>query len=223
MTKKEQKIYDGELAKQLKELCSEVGYDSRSEAHKVVGDKIIFVEYYHDDLSINPLEDCDGLGKIYSFSIKHVNCVRDQAHANELVKTKGAVILSYFEHGNCIWGVQGTMEGMPDFQWDGVSGAGVWVPDEHIPEDADMRKEAKIACDLYTKYCNGEVYGFNVKIFNVRKEDDEFIYDEMHDYRRDEPVFEEGCGGFYGREHAEEDAASLLLYWAKEEGLIEAE
>jgi hypothetical protein len=90
----------------------------------------------HDNDCSNPLEDCDGMGKI----IEH----RSQADADEtseaLAENHMIVPLSKFEHSGVIWGVMGSLNGMPDFCWDGTRFAGRWEPDkccvEHIRSSA---------------------------------------------------------------------------------------
>lgn len=104
-----------------------VGEDTKA---TVLGDYILFVSTEYDPDGENPLEDWDGMGMIRSFSSRHHNSVRSQEEAEELLADPDAVVLSYFEHGRCQWGVRGSMGSMPDFQWDGVSTAGVWLPDE---------------------------------------------------------------------------------------------
>lgn len=125
--------------------------------------------------------------------------------------------LGYFEHGNCIWHVTGDIprgtEG--DYRWDGVGFAGLWEPDEYVlnaaeelglepgsnERDAWMRKQAKSACETYTAWCNGWVYWYFVKIYKARQHNG-VILDQRSDYRLDEPLHEDSCGGYY-------DTASL--------------
>lgn len=101
---------------------------------------VIILEIDYDSDAPHPLNDCDGMGNITSFNRRHRDCVKSPEEAEALLKKKYAVALSYFEHGNCLWGVQGTLNGTPDFKWDGCSLAGVWLPDdcciEHIKSSA---------------------------------------------------------------------------------------
>jgi hypothetical protein len=108
--------------------------------------------------------------------------------------------LSYFEHGQCRWGVAGSMDHWPDAQWDLTRYAGFWEPDESVEECAEMkgfeygsderikwmRRQAQEACKLYTCYCNGWVYGFVIEAYETR-----LPYDQPRDYRHDAPVFED--------------------------------
>lgn len=104
--------------------------------------KTIIVGYLVQDSDCaNPLEDCDGLGSIRSLNRRHHNHIdRDEAVAI-LESDKDAVALSYFEHGLCKWGVEGTMSAMADFNWDGVSLAGVWIPDDCVRESYNKQDE----------------------------------------------------------------------------------
>ena len=57
--------------------------------------------------------------------------------------------------------------------WDSVAFAGVWLPDAETLASARnyggrtrrhfMRKRARQACDAYTQWCNGDVYGYEVE------------------------------------------------------------
>jgi len=90
----------------------------------------------HDECAENPIESCDGMGKI----IQH-NRQSDADETSEMLESNPLVVpLSKFEHGSVIWGVMGSLHGTPDFRWDGTSYAGRWVPDssciEHIKSSA---------------------------------------------------------------------------------------
>lgn len=75
-----------------------------------------------------------------------------------------AFVLSYYEHGSCVWSRQGTG---PQCQWDNVSLAGllVWTgKPEDLGKDYDARaKAADGFLSAYTAWCNGEVYGYRVE------------------------------------------------------------
>lgn len=269
-----------DLEKEIKDLCGNTkgyGFDEESGC-RVFGDYILFVSYYYDGDCSNPLEDCDGMGKITSFSRRHINSVNSQEEVDKLFEDPHAVALSYFEHGQCLWGVQGSMEGMPDFRWDGVSMAGVWTPDkycrEHIKSEAiknllpgvkvnyesvgdklnsitatlpdgskkhgyknfvnayrasacklgvkldkaTLKKEeykvardcAKGACDVYTKWCNGECYGYLVDVYKVRREGS-LVFNRLDDYRHDDSLCSDSCSGFIGQEFVESKAYNVAV------------
>lgn len=191
-----------------------MSYTPHSE-HKVISGHILFEKIMGDTDPSNPLEDWDATGTIHSFSSRHVNSI-DESGLEELQEEHGedVVFLSYFEHGNCLWGVKGTMNGMPDFRWDGVGTAGVWVPDKYLLEEAEglepeARREkmvewAKQACEVYTLWCNGEVYGVEVKVYKAKYSEDGDLYDQEEDYRFETPVYDSSCWGFFGYSVAEE-------------------
>lgn len=193
---------------------------------------IAFVSAMIDHSPIDPFEDCDGLGKIFSFLQRHFNKI--SLEDGELYHDQygdDVVILSYFEHGNCIWKVAGEgLENSPDFMWDGCPNAGMWIPDEsclesvipalkHEGVDVDslnedelkkarrewMVKQARLACKIHTDYSNGNVYGYEVKVYKIRKtEDGENIFDDIDDYRFDEFLSDDSCFGYYGWDGVEE-------------------
>lgn len=196
--------------------------------HEVVGEHIIFEKIVHDNSPANPLEDWDCTGKIYSFSSRHVNGINEeQFEAYKEEYGEDLILLSYFEHGRCLWGVKGVnMTSMPDFRWDGVEFAGIWVPDKYLLEEAeklgkDERRDKMVewasqACEVYTQWCNGDVYGVVVEAYKVRHTDDGLLFDEELDYRHDVPVCESSCWGFFGYDHAEEELKEYKGYALKE-------
>ena len=188
---------------------------------------IIFVRYEHDDNPFHPLDDCDGMGKIHSFCRRHSNFV--DPDTVDWSSKEDFVLLSYFEHGQCLWGVNGSMEGMPDFRWDGVSVAGYWEPDDALLQEArifkgivrraKMVKWAKQACEVYTQWCNGYVYWFNVTVHWARYAEDSSLFDEESDYRFEDPITEDSCGGYYGNdeEYMKECILDNIKYAFKKE------
>jgi len=220
-----------------------VGFkDSKSEEVSINEylELIAFVSIIQDDTWGNPLTEQDGLGMIYSFSHRHSNHI-DKKIFDSLVEKFGddIVRLSYFEHGNIIWKPQGELDSTPDFRWDGVSLAGIWVPDDCILDcaegvistkqennginystlsdelKAEFRKEwmtdqAREACRVYTAYCNGESYGYDIQIYKLRKADNGHIYNRLDDYRFDSPVVEESCFGYYGCDETMEQVKETI-------------
>lgn len=184
----------------------------------ILGDVIVFVTLAHDPDTENPT-DGDGMGKIHSLGRHHINRIDYEDALDMLRDDPDAVALSYFEHGNCIWSAGGDKprgtEG--DWQWDGVDFAGVWQPDKCVRESYDeklhgdrrewFRAQAASTCEEYTKWVNGECYWYGVEAFDVRRDDEGEPYDELNDYRRVSPRFEDSCGGFIGHEYATGEAA----------------
>lgn len=131
------------------------------------------VKIFHDEDAESPME-FDGSWTLYSFNRRHVNYKNpaaffgDFGEPNDELKEKLnvglAFILSYYEHGSCIWSRQGMGQ---QCQWDtvGVAGVLVW---EHKPDDLaktieERAKDADIFLATYTAWCNGEVYGYSVE------------------------------------------------------------
>lgn len=148
----------------------------------------------------NPLEDCDGIGAIYSLSNRHSNHKSMEEVAAILESDEDAVQLSYFEHGQCLWDVQNgsRISSCPDRQWDGVDFAGIWVPDDCVRESFTgqggksrrqwMIEQAESACREYTAWCNGDCWGVIV----VTCEADGTMADS------------DECWGYIGSEYAEQ-------------------
>lgn len=227
---------------------------------------IVFGMLAQDHTPSNPLEDWDGMGKIYSANRRHVNfhddiasllfdlacpvcgeteeysigryddflslsedlydddekkletgtCLTDPvgycwnccavANWDQFNTETDAVALSYFEHGLCKWAPAGSISYYPDFHWDGVRFAGVWVPDDEVlagaPNDEEERRawllrQCEISCNYYTDWLNGSVYGYVVEVYEARREG-ENLFDDRDDYRLDGEVESDSCWGFYG-------------------------
>lgn len=175
----------------------------------IVGEYIVFLGKHYDESPENPGEWDDT--KMHSLSTRHSNFNRE---CMDLVNPEDeGVPLSYFEHGLCKWGVAGTMSNMPDARWDAVDMAGVWEPSEYVKEEATnlgltkgsperatwLTERAEAFCEVYTDWCNGNVYGYTAKIYRVRTYEDG-VFDEKDDYRHDDPVYDDSCWGYYGYE-----------------------
>lgn len=197
------------------------------EENKVIDGHIVFQKIAADEGAENPLDISDAMGKIFSFNSRHINSI-NQEQAQEYLAEYGenAVALSYFEHGLCKWGVQGSMGNMPDFRWDGVSMAGLWIPDKYLLEETKdmqgderrrkMEEYAAQACAEYTDWCNGDVYYIRVVAYPVKKHSSGKVYDCPDDYRFDAPVFEEAYGGILGSDQARKCLEDELMTEVKE-------
>lgn len=133
------------------------------------------VEIFHDPDVESPCdEDCTW--RLYSFSNRHLS-YRDphdffpegepSPELQSELDEGSAWILSYFEHGNCIWMLHDEPRGMlaGDWRWDGVNVAGVLVwehpTDELGPRTKkERRADAAAFVETYTSWCNGETYGY---------------------------------------------------------------
>jgi len=186
-----------------------------TESFHEVGDYILFIRTDYTVGESNPCEDMDGIGTIRSLSTRHVNNIAPDEMNEILDKDADAVILSYFEHGQSLWFVKDSpAPAGVEFQWDGVRVAGIWIPDDCVRESYTgqdglsrrdwMVKQAAAACETYTQWSNGEVYGYDVELYCKRVEDD-YLYDELTDYRFANPVYADSCGGFYGWDYFEQE------------------
>lgn len=101
-----------------------------------------------DDSPMHPLDDCDGQGRILSFNRDHPNFCHPDNLESEAgnIPTHLWVQLSYFEHGSCVWDVQGGKHigGCPDMRWDGTRFAGVWLPDPSCRDRIESTAISKI-------------------------------------------------------------------------------
>ena len=95
---------------------------------------------------------------------------------------------------------------------DSVSFAGVWLPDVETLQSARnyggrtrqhfMRKRARQACEAYTQWCNGDVYGYEIERVTTCAHCGEESAESL-----------ESCWGFYGLDCCRSEAqASLQAY-----------
>ena len=154
-------------------------------------------------------EKPEGMGwKLYSFSKRHASfkhpdnffnndesdTTESQKEVADKLKVGHAFILSYYEHGNCVWSLQG--EG-PECRWDSVHKAGIMIYDESEcgPMGAetleDRAKDAAGFLETYTCWCNGEVYGYQIAEVTHCKECG-------HEIVKEDP--DDSCWGFYGND-----------------------
>jgi hypothetical protein len=129
------------------------------------------IAIYPDGDTPNPLEDWDEMGTLLSLNRRHGNY--DPEHIDlAIASNPDAVPLSYVEHGLCRWSVAGELPATCHCPFDSVPFAGIWLPDAATLASAAryggrtrklfMRKRARQACDAYTDWRNGEIYGFDI-------------------------------------------------------------
>jgi hypothetical protein len=109
----------------------------------------------------------------------------------------------------CLWSVAGELPAAARCPWDSVPFAGVWLPDAETLASARnyggrtrrhfMRKRARQACDAYTRWCNGDVYGYEIRRITA--------CGECHGER---PETIESCWGFYGLEDCRSEVRAML-------------
>ena len=136
------------------------------------------VTLFNDDCPENP---CDDFGwRVVSFNRNHVNFAHPEGYVNRdgspvhiglrrKLEAGTAYILSYYEHGSSAWMLAHSKEwaATPDKQWDGCSVAGILLWEDkpnYIGKTPELRREAASAfIEVYTNWCNGNVYGFRVE------------------------------------------------------------
>jgi hypothetical protein len=169
------------------------------------------ITVYADTGIPNPLDDWSEMGHILSLNSRHRNF--DPAGVEEaLAGNPDAVPLSYYEHGASLWAVTGELPPGAQCPWDSVALAGVWLPDTETLKSARryggrtrhhfMRKRARQACEVYTQWCNGDIYGFEIARVAICHECGQ---------KSEEPL--DSLWGCYGLDYcrAEARAATLVL------------
>lgn len=165
------------------------------------------IRLYPDPDAPNPLDEWSEMGTILSLNRRHRNFDPDAIEA-AVTGNPDAVPLSYYEHGLCLWRVAGELPASATCPFDSVAFAGLWLPDAETLASARfyggrtrrhfMRKHAREACDVYTQWCNGEVYGFEIEHLTACAACGE---------EQAEPV--ESVWGFYGLEECRDEARAM--------------
>jgi hypothetical protein len=201
-----------------------VAQDFYEQTHRLVlGERIIFARMERDEDAPNPLKDWECNGHIYSLNRRHRNYDAD-AVREAMEGNPDAVALSYYEHGECLWGVAGELGKVPgvEFHFDGVEFAGVWVPDAGALENIGavtgeerrrkLREYATGVCAAYTSYCNGECYWYSVQAYALKRDEDGTLIVEQAYYEDTQtPVVDDSCGGFLGdMEYCREEMAAAV-------------
>jgi len=148
---------------------------TRAETRGRIMARKLMVEIYHDPDTESPA-DAEGAWTPYSFNSRHLsfrdpeNFFPPDGELARKLEVGLAHVLSYFEHGNCVWMLQGAEKGMlaGDWQFDGrdIGGILIWEHDETdlgAMSKEDREKDAAAFVATYTEWCNGECYGFTVK------------------------------------------------------------
>jgi len=133
----------------------------------------------YDSDPINPVEDA-GEWELFSFSRRHRNHCDPEIYIKRVDRDSGDAVpaniglarrlkcgtafwLSYYEHGMCDWSLLG--EGR-QCQWDSARLAGIllWKGKiKDLPKTYEEREKwARGIVEEYTKYCNGQAYGYSL-------------------------------------------------------------
>lgn len=144
--------------------------------------KRLVVRIDNDQDCPNPFDGDDGAWSIWSFGRRHGNFKDpdtigfDYRGGEMKIKNPGlrrkldvglAFPLSYYEHGESLWFIQGTRS-VPDARWDCVRMAGllVWEHKANVMGARtldDRQKDAEGFLADYNAWSNGHVYGFEIE------------------------------------------------------------
>lgn len=167
------------------------------------GEDHVVVGYLrHDDSPSDFFEDGDGLGKIIKF--------RSQEHFDETMKSYKSKLHYYvdkYEHGNVHYSIADTAS-YPDRRWDVSEKCALFVPCDDIQSQWKKKKktdgveeatkafvtDSNNVLDQYSSWCNGEVYGYNIYVFDNKGQE----------------VEEDTCWGFIGHKYANKEKLSNM-------------
>lgn len=179
-----------------------------------VGESIVVSCLKHDEAPMDYFENDDGAGEFFQF--RSVDSRDDKV--SELKKDKKLFYLvDKYEHGIVHFSISGT-QSYPDQRWDVAQGCAIFVPCDYIQQEYKKlakktnKEEAKLhfvadsnsVLDNYSDWCNGEVYGYSVTVFNTKGE--ELENDE--------------CWGFIGYQYAEAEKKSVAEHYINKAKIV---
>lgn len=205
-----------------RDLVPDASGGTRERKTTLVGDRIVFVEIFHDPDCECPNER-DGWS-LYSFHPRHTNYKDPESFDQEELERKMAAGLAfrldYYEHGTSNWSLsEGHHPLGVEYRWDGRRNAGVLVWEGKEDDWARTSAESRLAAAeefarIYTTWANGECYGYRVVVHTARRTESGELYDRLSDYRFEQELENESVVGYYGRDEVEraarEEIASLL-------------
>ena len=165
----------------------------------------------HDSSPQDFFENDDGAGTFVEFSSVGE---RDKKMA-ELNKTKKLFYLvDKYDHSQVHYSISETSN-YPYKQWDVTPGKAVFIPCDDIQSQykkmkkeqgeaiafKEFIKDSNSVLDEYSKWCNGEVYGYQVMLFD----------------KKGTQVNEDSCWGYIGTDSANQEKISTMKYHAEKE------
>lgn len=176
-----------------------------------VGDKVVVSCLKYDSDPMDYFSNDDGAGELFQFR----SVGERDSKVKELKKEKVLFYLvDKYEHGSVHFSVSQT-HNYPDQRWDVAHGCAIYVPCDYIQDEykklakkegveaakARFVNDSNGVLDEYSNWCNGEVYGYSVTVFD--KKGQELENDE--------------CWGFIGYKYAEEEKKSVEKHYVDKE------
>lgn len=171
---------------------------------------------FHDHDAPNPLDEWSEMGTILSLNRRHNN-YDPEGVGRAIEGNPDAVPLGYHEHGLCLWTPADELPDLDRCPWDSVSVAGVWLPDAGTLASARhyggrtrrlfLMKRARQSCEVYSMWCNGQVYGYEVELIVVCP---------CCDQEQPRPIG--SCWGFYGLDSCLSEATACISSLGRQAG-----
>lgn len=158
----------------------------------------------HDSSPQDFFESDDGAGTFIEFS----NVGERDKKMAELNKTKKLFYLvDKYDHSQVHYSIAETAN-YPDKQWDVTPGKAVFIPCDDIQgQYKKMKKEkgeaiafkefikdSNITLDQYSNWCNGDVYGYQIILFD----------------KKGQQLSEDSCWGYIGSDYANQEKNSIM-------------
>lgn len=167
-------------------------------------DQIIIGCLKHDSDASDFWENDESAGELTLFRSKdhYESIMKDLKKSKKLF-----YLVDKYEHGNVHYSVASSSS-YPDQQWDVSSGCGVFIPCQDVQDSYKkikrkegeseaftyFVKDSNSVLDEYSKWCNGEVYGYSVVVYD----------------KQGMVLEEDECWGFIGEEYANQEKLSVM-------------
>lgn len=167
-----------------------------------------------DDDAQDFWESSDGLGTFKEFYTPS----QRKDYLSSISKNKLVYLVDKYDHGSVHYSVAQT-QNYPDQRFDVAHGKAVFIPCDYIQKEykkykkehgevqayKQFLKDINSVLDDYSKWCNGEVYGYQV--FELDKKGNQ--------------VSEDACWGFVGHEYALKEKKSIVASIVSDEKIEE--
>ncbi len=139
-----------------------------------------------------------------------------------------AVMLNYRDHGN--YGADANVctpsSSLSQSGWSSHNKSdGIWIPDDETRKQLEALpyykamalafESAKHATELFSSWANGEVYRYDVKVYELLYDEDGEPLTDRSEYEDSEPLHEDSCGDYYGDDELKGGLSDAKAYCIK--------
>lgn len=164
------------------ELQDEVLYKTETIIKMSEDGKSLLVGYLSPDCDPMPHEFEEG-----ESLVQHVSAeARDADFMDKQERGLHPMIVERYQHSGVDFSISNT-KSYPDRQWDVVP-CGVYTPCSYVAnlidkkeiEPSEVIRQANVALNIFSEYCNGSTYNCNVEVFDYDEPGDVWVQSDVH-------------------------------------------